>query len=83
MLECFHKFEKGLAIRRKGVSHLATTVVFVEKASLHQRFCVLGDGLEVSPKLVGDTFNRYAIVLRNSKYDSNTPMISRPLKIPL
>jgi len=58
MLECFHKLEKIFAVGRKRMCHLATLIFFVQQAGVNQRSGMLGNGFEISLKLIGNSLNR-------------------------
>ena len=59
-----------------------TAVVFIQKAGLNQRACVLRNGFEVSSQHARKFFKRNAIGLLNGAQNGNAPMIGRPLKVP-
>ena len=65
------------------MGHLTAAVVFIQKAGLNQRACVLRNGFEVGSQRAGKLCNRNAIVFLNGAQNGNAPMIGRPLKVPL
>ena len=81
MLECFHELKKRFAVGRQRVHHFAASIFFIQKAGVNQGTSMLGNGLKVRCKRIGNFFNRNAVVFLYDKHDSNAPMIRRTLKI--
>jgi len=65
------------------MGHLTAPVPFIQEASMNQRAGMLGDGLKIGAKFVGDLFNRYALISLYYEQNSNTSVVGGPLEVTL